>query len=156
MLCVEQKQFQELSISAKRAIFWALVLGFICYSALIYTTGTEYQAGQEAFSGSAQRGKLVFQKYNCISCHQIYGLGGYMGPDLTNVMEEEAKGRNYAEVFIQHGTAKMPRFEMTETERDELLNYLEYVGKAGSYPVTDFKVTWYGNIHSETAENEKQ
>lgn len=131
-----------------------LVFGFIGYSTLVYTSGTEYQIGEEMLTGSAKRGKLVFQKYNCISCHQIYGLGGYMGPDLTNVMSDEAKGRSYAEVFIQFGTTKMQRFEMSEKERKELLDYLEYVGNAGHYPVTDFQVTWYGNIHSKATEGE--
>lgn len=151
---MEGQRYPELSSTTKRTILWLLVLGFIGYSTLVYTVGTEYQVGAEKLSTSAKRGKLVFQKYNCISCHQIYGLGGYMGPDLTNVMATLGKGRNYAEVFIQHGTAKMPRFKMSDKERNELLDYLEYVSNAGHYPVTDFQVTWYGNIHSEATKSE--
>lgn len=151
---MEGQRYPELSSTTKRTILWLLVLGFIGYSTLVYTVGTEYQVGAEKLSTSAKRGKLVFQKYNCISCHQIYGLGGYMGPDLTNVMATLGKGRNYAEVFIQHGTAKMPRFKMSDKERNELLDYLEYVSNAGHYPVTDFQATWYGNIHSEATKSE--
>lgn len=151
---MEGQRYPELSSTTKRTIFWTLVLGFMGYSILVYTTGTEYQVGAEMLSTSAKRGKLVFQKYNCISCHQVYGLGGYMGPDLTNVISDEAKGRNYAEVFIQYGTAKMPRFEMSDKERNELLDYLEYVSNAAHYPVTDLQATWYGNFHSEAPADE--
>ncbi len=131
-----------------------LVLLFAGYSFLIYTSGTDYSKGSESHSESARNGKLVFHKYNCISCHQIYGLGGYMGPDLTNVMSAKGKGRPYASAFIKSGTAKMPKFELSEKELTELLDYLEYIGQAGNYPVTEFELTWYGDIHPKTKKDE--
>lgn len=151
---MDYRPFPELNLVTKRLIFWSLVTSFIVYSILIYTIGTNYSVGTEYFTETAQNGKLVFHEYNCISCHQIYGLGGYMGPDLTNIMDTEGKGRNYAEVLIKYGTAKMPRFEMSDKERSDLLDYLEYISSAGDYPVTHFQTTWYGNAHSEMPTNE--
>ncbi len=122
------------------------MVGFIGYSFMIYTKGTNYSKGSESYTESAKKGKLVFHKYNCISCHQIYGLGGYMGPDLTNVITEQGKGRTYASAFINAGTAKMPKLDVSEEELENLLDYLEYVGLAGDYPITDFESTWYGDV----------
>ncbi|MDP6909437.1 MAG: cytochrome c [Flavobacteriales bacterium] len=142
---VQNKPYAELSLSTKRTIFGVLIILFALHSYMIYTQGTEYATGAEFYTESAKKGKLVFQEYNCISCHQIYGLGGYMGPDLTNVMSAQGKGRSFAEAFIKSGTAKMPKFDMTDEELTSLLDYLEYVGKAGDYPMTEVETTWYGN-----------
>ena len=151
---MQNEVFPELKLGTKRLIFWSLMVAFACYSFLIYTSGTEYTKGIESYTESAQEGKMVFHKYNCISCHQIYGLGGYMGPDLTNVMTSQGKGRPYASAFIKAGTAKMPQFDLTENELNALLDYLEYVGQAGDYPVTGFESTWYGDIHPKPKEDE--
>ena len=40
-------------------------------------------------------GKVLYQKYNCTACHQIYGLGGFLGPDLTIVVSQQGKGEAY-------------------------------------------------------------
>lgn len=132
----------------KRTIFWFLFLSFFVYSFVVYTSGTDYDREISHFTEEAKQGKEVFQKYNCIACHQFYGLGGYMGPDLTNVISDPNKGSNYAKAFIQSGTAKMPRFDMEEAELDALLAYLKYIGKAANYPDTNARSTWYGTIES--------
>ena len=147
-------QFPELSLTGKRTIFWGLCISFVIYSAAIYTQGSAYTKGSEAYTASAAEGKLVFQEYNCISCHQVYGLGGYMGPDLTNVMSAQGKGRPYAEAFIRSGTAKMPKFDLSEEELTSILDYLEYVGQAGDYPITEFDLTWYGTVNEKPHSNE--
>ena len=149
-----ENSFPELDLSTKRVIFWSLVLLFVGYSGLIYTTGTNYMEGEGSYTESAQKGKFVFHKHNCISCHQIYGLGGYMGPDLTNVMSSQGKGRSYASAFIVSGTAKMPKFDLSEEETENLLDYLEYVSQAGDYPITDFESTWYGDVSPNSVKHE--
>ncbi len=151
---MENHSFPELGLTAKRSIFWLLIMAFASYSYLVYNAGTEYDRGKSFYSESAKDGKLVFQEYNCIACHQIYGLGGYMGPDLTNVMTAPGKGRPFAEAFIRSGTAKMPRFDMSDSALVHLLDYLQYVGEAGNYPVTDAQPTWYGNINLKTDADE--
>lgn len=154
MVDVENKTYPELKLRTKRMIFWSLIILFAGYSVIIYTKGTDYSQGAEAYTASAQRGKLVFQNYNCISCHQIYGLGGYMGPDLTNIMTSERKGRPYASALISVGTARMPKFDVSDDELVNLLDYLEYVGQAAHYPVTEFEITWYGDVNSKLPVND--
>jgi nitric oxide reductase subunit C len=88
----------------------------------------------------------LFQERNCTACHQFYGLGGYMGPDLTNVISTTGKGPLYARVFIQFGTAKMPNFHLTGAEVDAMIAFLEYVDASGKYPAQDHKITWLGTV----------
>lgn len=135
-----------MSIINKRAIFWGLFLSFLIYSWLVYTSGTEYNIKEEYNTTEANFGKKNFQKYNCISCHQIYGLGGYMGPDLTNVITTSGKGEKYAFAFLKSGTDRMPNYQLTDEEINSLIAYLKYVGKSSNYSIEKFNTTWYGTI----------
>ena len=98
---------------------------FISYSFLVYTNGT---IGNDAvMNNKAINGKNLFQKHNCTSCHQIYGLGGYLGPELTTTISQPGKGPNYAKSFLQTGTQRMPNFHLTNMEQQDLVEYLTYV-----------------------------
>ncbi len=136
----------------KRWIFWSLFLSFFAYSYVVYTSGTSFPKGHSLYTEQAREGKDVFQKYNCISCHQILGLGGYMGPDLTNVVSETNKGENYARAFILSGTNKMPNFNMEKEEIDALIAYLKYIGNSVDYPLNNSSSTWYGMLENTTNE----
>jgi len=130
----------------KRLILVALCVAFGIYSALVYTRGTD-TAGAVAMNDQARYGQRVFQEYNCIACHQIYGLGGYMGPDLTNVMSN--RGEAYADAFITAGTASMPDFDLDEHQINALLAYLKFVDATGTYPAENFDIQWYGTVAQE-------
>lgn len=116
--------------SDKVIVFGALSILFIAYSVFVYSSANIKNVG--SLSAEAQKGKLVFQKYNCGACHQVYGLGGYMGPDLTNVLNSEGKGKEYAKAFIVYGTVKMPNFKLPQEEVNSLLAFLEDVSKTGN------------------------
>ena len=76
---------------------------------------------------TAVRGKSQYQKYNCTACHQLYGLGGYLGPELTTTISQPGKGEAYAKTFLQNGSQRMPDFHLQEKEIHELIEYLKYV-----------------------------
>lgn len=95
-------------------------------------------------SDAARHGQQVFQDKNCIACHQFYGLGGYMGPDLTNVIS--TRGEAYSRAFIVAGTARMPNFELTDDEVSAVLAYLGFVDQTGTYPLEDYQILWTGNV----------
>lgn len=135
-----------MSTKLKRLFFWGLFLLFIIDGYIIYTSGTENDAGKSFLTEGAKKGKLIFQEYNCISCHQLYGLGGYMGPDLTNVMSSPGKGELYVKSFIQNGTQRMPNFHLPENEVNALTEYLNYVDKTGISPVRIFEIKYDGTI----------
>jgi nitric oxide reductase subunit C len=130
----------------KRIMFFSLFALFLVYTFFIVGRTTDFSKGSEANTREAKQGKLLFQKYNCISCHQVYGLGGYMGPDLTNVMSAPGKGDAYARALLKHGTRRMPDFHLSEDEINALSAYLNYVDKTGLSPVKEFSVHPSGTI----------
>jgi nitric oxide reductase subunit C len=133
-------------ISTRRIIFWTLFFLFVVHSALVFTVGTDVDKGEAHLTDKALNGKLIYQKYNCTACHQLYGLGGYMGPDLTNVMSDKGLGELYVRAFLQNGTQRMPNFHMSEEEISDLVSYLKYVDKTGISPVRKFKINMDGTV----------
>ncbi len=97
-------------------------------------------------TGSAAEGKLLFQKYNCQACHQLYGLGGYMGPDLTNVYSAKGKGPLYMTAFLQNGTNRMPNFHLSHADISSLISYLATVDSTNGSALRNYKISWYGSI----------
>ncbi len=79
-----------------------------------------------------------------MACHQFYGLGGYMGPDLTHVVS--SKGAAYARAFLISGTERMPNFGFNEQEMDELVAFLEFVDTMGTYEAPSYDLSWYGTV----------
>lgn len=131
----------------KRLIFFLLSVLFAGYSLMVYIYSADDKAAEtKHLNEKAKNGKLVFQKYNCIACHQLYGLGGYMGPDLTNVMSEQNKGELYVKAFLLNGTNKMPNFHMSDEEIEAVVAFLNYVDKTGTSPVRDFKTDASGLV----------
>ncbi len=127
----------------KRVIFISIIVTASLYSYKVYTDGTENSNGLLT-NEKAKAGKLLWQEYNCIACHQLYGLGGYMGPDLTN--EIGLKGKVYASAFISMGTSRMPNFKLKKDEVDDLVEYLACVNKSGEYPLKNPGITPWGDI----------
>ena len=87
---------------------------------------------------------MAMQKYNCQACHQIYGLGGLMGPDLTNVIE---KGAPYVKAMLQFGSDRMPVLSLTTQEMDDVAEYLAFVGETGHSPLRNFELTRFGTVN---------
>ncbi len=138
--------FSRMPLFLKRFLFWSLCLIFLVYTFYLYTSSTSADRGLAFLDEKAKAGKLLFQKYNCTACHQVYGLGGYMGPDLTNVISAKGKGPGYAKAFLLSGTARMPNFHLSSEEIDNIIAYLGYVDKTGVSPIIDFKLNADGTV----------
>ncbi len=136
-----------MSALVKRAAFGSLSAAFLAYSGYVYTAGTEVPK-PVSVTEQVSAGHRVFQDKNCTACHQIYGLGGYMGPDLTNVISTTGKGPDYARVFVQNGTERMPNFGLTTEEVDAVIAFLEYVDAPGKYPAQKYRISWYGTTEA--------
>ncbi len=93
---------------------------------------------------TARHGQQLYQDNNCVACHQFYGLGGYMGPDLTNVISN--RGEPYARAFITAGSVRMPNFGLSTAEIDALLTFLTFVDQTGTYPPENYSVSWIGSV----------
>jgi nitric oxide reductase subunit C len=94
----------------------------------------------------AGEGRLVWQRYNCQSCHQLYGLGGYLGPDLTNLTSSPGKDENYLRAMILSGSDQMPSFKLNDEEMKLLIQFLYDVDKSGDGRNFTFDVNWDGMI----------
>ncbi|MFT5141361.1 MAG: nitric oxide reductase subunit C [Rhodothermales bacterium] len=129
-----------------RAIFSTLTAIFLAYSAYVWTHGTN--APQSAIATEQVRhGQTLYQQNNCHTCHQIYGLGGYMGPDLTNVISQY--GDAYARAFLIAGTERMPDFGLSDSEMDDLVAFLEFVDTMGTYQSPAYELNWYGTVAAQ-------
>ena len=124
-------------------MFWSLTAIFMGYSAYVWTLGTEAPQSASA-TDQVKRGQQLYQENNCHTCHQIYGLGGYMGPDLTNVIS--SKGGAYARAFMISGTERMPDFGFDDNELTDLVSFLEFVDTMGTYQAPSYEINWYGTV----------
>lgn len=105
-------------------IFALLFITYSFYSLWVYTNGTDRGSTMTA---QQYQGKKIYQEFNCQSCHQIFGLGGYLGPELTTVISDKNRGEAYARAFLQNGGTRMPNFKFTKDQTDALIDYLKYV-----------------------------
>lgn len=123
-------------LSRKNVFILLLLLAlFTIYNFIIYTDQSAY--GKVKLSEKALQGQKHWQQNNCHSCHQIYGLGGYLGPDLTNVYSFRKRDEKYLKSMFNSGIKAMPRFDFNETEKQELLQFLIEIDQTGKYPNTE-------------------
>lgn len=127
-------------------IFLAVVLltTFLGYSSYLYLSLPPSQASA---SPETARGKMVWQRYNCTACHQVYGLGGFLGPDLTNVYGK--KGPEYIRAFLANGTPAMPAFHLSSGEVSDLLAYLANMDSSGVSDPRTFSIHADGTIEQK-------
>lgn len=121
-----------------KVLLATLGAAYVVYS--FYVLTVEHKAPNME-NPKAIAGKMLFQKYNCIACHQLYGLGGNLGPDITN---SYAKGGDYVKAFLKSGTQTMPNFHLSDSEVNDLVEYLKYTNSTGSADPRTFTLTIYG------------
>lgn len=113
---------------SKLIIFACLFVLYSLYSILIYTKGTDNAVVlTTADQIKISKGKELFQQHNCIACHQLYGLGGYLGPELTTAYSDKNRGELYMKAFLKAGGQRMPNFHFKDEEVDAIISYLKYV-----------------------------
>lgn len=125
----------------KMIVVALLIAAFLCHSLYLYLSlpVKNYTINEET-----GKGKLVWQQYNCNACHQVYGLGGYLGPDLTNIYS--LRGTDYIKAFLNNGTGTMPNFHLTEQEMNALLAYLKSIDASGKSDPRSFTIKYDGTI----------
>lgn len=131
----------DLFMRSRYFLLWLLGISGGVYTLGVYTQGTRNPLAADNIPVAAIGGKLVWQKYNCVSCHQVYGLGGFMGPDLTNVITEKGMGYVYAK--IKWGDRRMPDLKLKEEEINAVVAYLGYLSGTGKSPARGYPLPWY-------------
>lgn len=74
-------------------------------------------------------GKLVWQRHNCVSCHTLFGHGGYSADDLTNITAKKTSLDliNYlVEPPVMRPNKYTRHLALDEGDAAALVHYLEF------------------------------
>lgn len=127
-------------------MFFILSTSFLVYSFSIYIKPLSIKEDSRFNTERASEGRLVWQSYNCQSCHQLYSLGGYLGPDLTNIISNPDKGEKIVRALVKSGTKQMPAFNLTEQEMNTLIEFLKSTDASGKADLRNFSIDNFGMI----------
>ncbi len=128
-------------------VFTCLCMLFLFYSFTIYLQPLYTPSIPNINITKASEGRLVWQKYNCQACHQLYGLGGYLGPDLTNIYSKKGNGEILIRAMINSGTLQMPIFKIPERELLPLLEFLKMTDASGTSDPRNYRQEINGLIN---------
>ena len=129
------------------SVFISLSAFFLAYSISIYLQPLSEKNALVFTKQKVADGKLIWQKYNCQCCHQLFGLGGYLGPDLTNTISNDAKSEKYMRAVIQSGIKQMPAFSIPEKDLVKLFEFLKSTDLSGKADPRLFHTNGIGMIH---------
>lgn len=118
-----------------------LLVLFLCYTFYLYKINFHANA---KWGSSPDKGKKLWQEKNCNACHQVYGLGGYLGPDLTNVYSSRSKA--HIQAFLKTGTNVMPDFGLNDEEIKNIIAYLKSMDTSGVAAPSQLKTNLDGTI----------
>jgi len=127
-------------------MFFILSTSFLVYSFSIYIKPLSIKEDSRFNKEHASEGRLVWQFYNCQSCHQLYSLGGYLGPDLTNIISNPSKGEKTVRALVKSGTKQMPAFNLTDHEMNSLIEFLKSTDASGKSDLRSFSIDKFGMI----------
>ena len=91
------------------------------------------QTRESNLSDEVKRGKLLWDKNNCMGCHTIMGEGAYYAPELTKVYDR--RGPEWMKVFIKDpqamfpGERKMTKYNFTDSEINDLIAFFKWIGE---------------------------
>ena len=107
------------------------------------------RSNQANMTESVVAGKALWEKNNCVGCHTLIGEGAYYAPELMNVFQRRGDGnetnfRNYMQGWMaaqpssEPNRRKMPQFNLTAEEVDNLSDFLIWTSKvnANQWPPT--------------------
>ena len=115
-----------MSIWGRKVLLSLLVAAFAVQTWLVYS---DPAGRQQVLSEKALEGQAVWRENNCQSCHQLYGFGGFLGPDLTNSYDELSPER--IESILTVGAGQMPAFHLGPDAREALGAFLLEIDATG-------------------------
>ncbi|MEE9381323.1 MAG: cytochrome c [Hyphomonadaceae bacterium] len=116
---------QSIGPTGKAWMLGILVLCFVGQTYLVYTDPTE----SRILEGQELAGRRVWLAHNCQACHQLYGFGGFLGPDLTNAASRLQKQQLADRLAL--GEGPMPKFDLPEEDVDALWKFLSAMNETG-------------------------
>ena len=122
-----RRYFLRVNLVQRKLLMGGLVAAFAVQTALVYTDDTA--SSFEILGEEALRGRQLWHEYNCQTCHQIHGFGGFLGPDLTNAAKRLTDER--LQEVLTVGTAQMPAFHFDEDQVLDLAAFLDELSVMG-------------------------
>lgn len=124
-----------------------LLVNVMIIPMVFISTGHSSARQSGRMGADAVAGQTLWQERNCISCHALYGLGGHLGPDITNAVTRV--GEDGARAVLLGGAGRMPPQPLTPEEADRLVAYLRYVDSTGVYPTRSFPAYSFGRFEKD-------
>ncbi|MEZ4743535.1 MAG: cytochrome c [Bdellovibrionota bacterium] len=115
------------TISSRFFMMLFLLSCFAMQSWFVYSDPSGYQ--QPPLSPIAREGRGVWLANNCQSCHQFFGFGGFLGPDLSN--RGHIFPPNALRKILKAGPGQMPSFDLSQKEAEALHHYFLAINKLG-------------------------
>lgn len=113
---------------------WEIVLWILLavYAGVSVVAHTDYprRSNDTPLNELEQEGLRLWRSNNCQACHQIYGFGGFLGPDLTNRVNDDTPDDTFWWI-LQNGLRRMPAFNFGDSEREAIMAYLRAVNRTG-------------------------
>ncbi len=101
----------------KKLLLAVLVLSFGVQTGLVYS-----DVRSDPLSEAALEGRVLWQRHACQTCHQFYGQGGFLGPDLTNAASRVDSTRLVSLLTV--GSGQMPPLAFTDEESAAMAAFL--------------------------------
>jgi nitric oxide reductase subunit C len=126
-----------------------MVLSTLGFCFLVMSAGVFLDSGATGktakLSPAGVEGKKSWNKNNCMVCHQFFGMGGYLGPDLTNVVERI--GPETTAWVLRNGRGSMPDMNLSEVEINDLVSFLSEMNTTGTFPQKSWPAQWFPKVN---------
>ncbi len=127
---------------ARNIYFGGSIFVILVFTALTCDTVKKFPelTNEENITKSVSNGKHLWEVNNCVGCHTIMGEGAYYAPELANAFDRLGGGDDEAfKSYMQGWMAaqpldiknrrKMPQFNLTNDEVNDLSNFLIWTSK---------------------------
>jgi nitric oxide reductase subunit C len=136
---------------AKNIYYGGGMFALLIFIALTFDTVQQIpkRSNEVAMTESVVKGKKLWEENNCVGCHTLIGEGAYYAPELMNVFQrrgssDETAFKGYMQGWMAAqplqipNRRKMPQFNLTNKEIDELSDFLIWTSKvdANDWPPT--------------------
>ncbi|MBT7869555.1 MAG: cytochrome c [Thiotrichales bacterium] len=121
---------------ARNIFYGGSMFFFLLFLALTFDTMGEIpkRDNHENLTEEVARGKMLWEVNDCIGCHTLMGEGAYFAPELANVYTRFGESTEAIKGFIKSrpaggipGRRSMPQFNFSDTELEEIAQFLKYV-----------------------------
>lgn len=116
-----------MNLPVRKLLLSVLLCAFCIQTFLVYLDETGRKS--PPLSPLAREGQNIWLANNCQACHQVYGFGGFLGPDLTNAAKRVQPQR--FQKILSEGSAQMPAYHFSEKDQQAIVQFLQELDRTG-------------------------